>query len=223
MKLASTRFWISVTLVACASLVVCQLGEFRLAAIVSKVVASSGFLALTTVSGAFQSRYGRIVFAGLLFSAFGDVFLLWTTQQLFLMGLVSFLLAHVVYIGAFLSWGINQRWSLAAAVPIVVVSLAVSVWLTPYVGADMLLPVRIYTVVISVMLIAAFGTRGAGGPTWVPLGALLFYVSDVSVAAGRFVAPEFPNYVWGLPLYYAGQVLLALSVAVAIPKEDRPR
>ena len=170
-------------------------------------------------SGAFQSRYGQILFAGLVLAAVGDMLLLGTTQQLFLLGLVSFLLAHLIYVGAFLTLSINYRWSLLAAVPILMISLGVSVWLTPYVTTVML-PVRIYTLVITVMVIAAFGTKGAGGPAIIPLGALLFYCSDLSVAVGRFVQPDFPNYVWGLPFYYSGQVLLALSVAAVIAKNQ---
>ncbi len=221
MRLANTRIWISVTVVGCVSLVLSQLGDFDILVIVSKLAASSAFLAVAVSSGAFQSRYGKVLFAGLVLSACGDVFLLGSTQQLFLLGLVSFLLAHLVYVAAFVSWGISFRWSLLAAVPIVIVSLGVSVWLTPYISGDMLLPVRIYTLVITVMVIAALGARGADGPGLIPLGALLFYVSDLSVAAGRFIQPEFPNYVWGLPLYYAGQVILALSVAAAIADKRR--
>jgi uncharacterized membrane protein YhhN len=220
MRPANARIWISVTAVACGSLVLSQLGGFDIAAIVSKLAASSGFLLLAASSGAFQSRYGKVLFAGLVLSACGDVFLLGSTQQLFLLGLVSFLLAHLVYVAAFVTWGINFRWSLLAAVFVVIVSLGVSVWLTPYISGDMMLPVRIYTLVITVMVIAAFGARGAGGPGLIPLGALLFYVSDLSVAAGRFVQPDFPNYAWGLPLYYTGQVLLALSVAAAVSRKD---
>jgi len=220
MRLGNARIWISVTVVACLSLVLSQLGDLDIAAIVSKLAASSGFLAVAASSGAFQSRYGKVLFAGLVLSACGDVFLLGSTQQLFLLGLVSFLFAHLAYVAAFVTWGISYRWSLLAAVPIVIVSLAVSIWLTPYVAGGMMLPVRIYTLVITMMVIAGFGARGAGGPGLIPLGALLFYVSDLSVAAGRFIQPEFPNYVWGLPLYYAGQVFLALSVAAAVNRRD---
>jgi uncharacterized membrane protein YhhN len=73
--------------------------------------------------------------------------------------------------------------------------------------------VRLYTIVISSMVIAAIGTRGKGGPVLILVGALLFFLSDLSVAALRLVQTDFPTYVWGLPLYYAGQLCLALSVS----------
>jgi uncharacterized membrane protein YhhN len=63
------------------------------------------------------------------------------------------------------------------------------------------------------MVIAAFGTRGTGASSLILAGALMFFLSDLSVALARLVHTDFPNYVWGLPLYYAGQLCLALSVS----------
>ena len=45
-------------------------------------------------------------------------------------------------------------------------------------------------------------------------GAVLFAVSDISVARDQFVRPAFINRLWGLPLYYAAQLLLAGSVSL---------
>ena len=72
---------------------------------------------------------------------------------------------------------------------------------------------RIYTIVISLMVAAAIGTRGHGATILIVAGGLMFFLSDLSVAALRIVQSEFPTYVWGLPLYYAGQLCLALSVS----------
>jgi uncharacterized membrane protein YhhN len=146
------------------------------------------------------------------------MFLLGESRALFLAGLVSFLLAHVAYIIAFSFHGLNDRWSFAAVLPITAVSIFVSLWLTPYLPQDMIIPVRVYTFVISVMVITAIGAKGAGGPMLIPVGALLFYLSDLSVATMQFTEPRFPNYVWGLPFYYTGQIMLAMSVKYAKPK-----
>lgn len=202
-------------LTACAALVVFQLAGLASGAAVAKLVASSAFLAAAVSAGAFRSNYGRSIFTGLVFSWFGDMFLLGASQELFLAGLASFLLGHVAYIVAFAIRGINGKWSLAAVVPIAAVSLAVTLWLAPYVAPDMLIPVRAYTIVISLMVIAAIGTRGAAGPLLIPIGAALFFLSDLSVATMQFTEPTFPTYIWGLPFYYTGQFLLALSVAFA--------
>jgi uncharacterized membrane protein YhhN len=41
----------------------------------------------------------------------------------------------------------------------------------------------------------------------------LFFISDLAVARDRFVAPSFANRSWGLPSYYAGQLLLAWAIS----------
>ena len=56
----------------------------------------------------------------------------------------------------------------------------------------------------------AFGA-GAGAPLLA--GALGFFVSDLAVARERFVAKSFSNKLWGLPLYYAAQLVLAGTVS----------
>jgi uncharacterized membrane protein YhhN len=76
----------------------------------------------------------------------------------------------------------------------------------------MRVPVHAYIAVITVMLALAVGTAAAGSPTLILVGALAFYLSDLSVANDRFVRPGFLNRLWGLPLYYAAQLCLAASV-----------
>ena len=208
----------SLVLSACAALVVFQILDVRLGAIVTKMLASTGFILVAVRSNGTASQYGRIVIAGLVLSWCGDMLLLGEGQTLFLAGLVSFLLAHVAYVVAFSFHGLNDRWSFAAVVPIAAVSILVSLWLAPHLPQDIVVPVRVYTFVISLMVITAFGAKGAGGPVLIPAGALLFYFSDLSVASMQFTDPSFPNYVWGLPFYYTGQLLLALSVKYAKPK-----
>lgn len=207
------RAFVTTLLVACALLVVSRLLEFAAAAALFKLIASTAFLALAWWNGAFGSLYGRVLFAGLAFSWFGDMFLLGDTETLFLAGLGSFLLAHVCYTAAFTISGLGARWSLAASVPVAIVSALALTWLQPHLPPGSAMPVRLYTVVISLMVIAAAGTRERDGSRLIPMGALLFYLSDLSVASLQFTAPSFPHYVWGLPFYYTGQLLLASSVA----------
>ena len=145
-------------------------------------------------------------------SWFGDAFLVGTSRHWFLLGLVSFLIAHIVYTTAFISSGLERRWTLGALAPIVVIAAGVMVWLQPHLPQELVWPVRVYTAVISLMVISAFGTLGAGATPLIVSGACLFYLSDLSVAALRFTEPSFPTYVFGLPLYYAAQICLALSV-----------
>ena len=179
---------------------------------VFKLSASTGFITMSIVSGAFQSRYGKTIFVGLVFSWFGDAFLLGSGQNFFLFGLVSFLLAHVLYCAAFFNHGFSKKWvvrSLAIIVPSCIVVLS---WLLPNVETAMLGPVVAYIVVITVMVMLAFGCIGAGGTRAIGIGAVLFYLSDISVAHGQFIESDVPMYVWGLPCYFGGQLFLAFSV-----------
>jgi len=53
----------------------------------------------------------------------------------------------------------------------------------------------------------------AGALPWTAAtGAILFYLSDLAVARHRFVHESFVNRVIGLPTYYLGQFLLALTI-----------
>lgn len=207
-----TVFAIAIVAAATTTMVVGQLVGVDSVGTVAKMTASSTFVALALGYGAHRTGYGRLLLAGFLLSWIGDLALAGTTERQFMLGLGSFLLAHLAYISAFLLFGVNRRWLLSALIPIALISLAVSIWLAPFVPVDLAIPVRVYTIVISLMVVAAFGARGRGASLVVPVGALLFYFSDLSVATGQFAQTDFPNYVWGLPFYFAGQVLLAISV-----------
>jgi len=199
----------------CTVLVAALLLEQPQIAAGAKLAASSAFVLLAVCAGALASRYGVLILAGLVLSWFGDAFLIGTSQQWFLAGLASFLLAHVAYVAAFATAGIERRWTLGAALPVAAIAAGVLLWLQPQLPPALVWPVRFYTAVISLMVIAAFGTRGAGATPLIVVGACFFYLSDLSVAALRFTEPPFPTYVLGLPLYYAAQVCLAFSIAAS--------
>ena len=225
-----TLFFACICGAGCLLLVAALLLDQRAIAAVAKLAASSAFVSMAISAGARASRYGSLILAGLVFSWFGDVFLIGTSRHWFLLGLVSFLIAHIAYTTAFISSGLERRWTLGALVPIVVIAVGVLFWLQPHLPQELAWPVRLYTAVISLMVVAAFGTRGAGATPLIVIGACFFYLSDLSVATLRFTEPSFPTYVLGLPLYYSAQILLALSVAAsssrdpstAPPRSNRP-
>jgi len=213
MTVISGRNLVALVAVGCVALVALLFLGQDLAAAFAKLVASTAFIALAIQVGALRSSYGRFVFLGLVFSWMGDTLLIGKTQAFFLAGLAAFLLAHAAYIAAFVVKGINARWAMAAAGPIALLALIVSTWLAPNLSPTLVLPVRIYTALISLMVIAAIGTRGRDASILILVGALLFFMSDLSVAALRLVQTELPTYVWGLPLYYTAQVCLAISAS----------
>ncbi len=199
------------TALACTALVYLLRIGLPGPAAIAKLLASTGFLATALSVGATRTSFGRLLLAGLVASFAGDAFLIGSDRTAFLLGLGSFLVAHLLYIAAFANRGLELRWLVMASVPFLAIAIAVSAWLAPHVPPELGIPVKAYTVVITVMVIAAFGARGRGAPRLVVIGALLFFVSDLSVAALRIVGTDFPTYTWGLPTYYAGQLCLALA------------
>jgi uncharacterized membrane protein YhhN len=143
----------------------------------------------------------------------GDACLLSKRDSIFKVGILAFLLGHVGFCIAFVLLGIDPSWLGGGALAVATVALAVDRWLYPQVDADFRAPVRAYIVVIALMVSLAIGAFGAGATWLIPVGAIAFFVSDITVALDRFVKPRFVNRLVGLPLYYAAQVLLALSIS----------
>jgi uncharacterized membrane protein YhhN len=152
---------------------------------------------------------------GLLFCLGGDVALMFQVNiKAFRIGLVLFLLGHVAYSTVFTLFGIFSIWDIAVVGVLLILGLGFFRLLSPNLGS-MKIPVILYMVIISIMLNRAFAafmnpslakTQG----TLIVLGALLFYISDIILAANRFWKPWRYHRI-SLAFYYAGQLLLALS------------
>lgn len=180
---------------------------------VSKPLASSGFVALAVVLGATETAYGRWVLAALVFGWMGDVALMGSSRRWFLTGLLVFLSGHLLYVAAFVVAGWSTIPTIVAAAGVSVAGAIVLRWLRPHLPAGMQVPVTAYIAIISAMVAVAVGATAAGATPLILGGAAAFYLSDLAVARNRFVAPGLVNRIWGLPLYYLGQTLLAWSVA----------
>jgi uncharacterized membrane protein YhhN len=205
---------IVVCAVAVAGLLMAERRGSQAGVWLTKPIASVAFIGSAVASGALESIYGRWVLVGLALCLAGDVLLIPRQRPaVFRAGVLAFLLGHVAYGAAFLTrplavWGLVLGGLLLAAALFVTWR-----WLAPSLPADMVASVRAYLVVIGAMATLASGVTAAGGPWAVAVGALAFTASDVSVARDRFVRHEFVNRAWGLPLYYAAQLLLSLTPA----------
>ena len=158
------------------------------------------------------------ILGGLVFSWLGDVCLIFSQRKMFLFGLIAFLLGHVSYAIGFYASGRLDLWSLAGLAAMLALGVIVFRWLRPQLGR-MTGPVIVYIIVISVMVGGAVAMYVA--PQWavagrraVLVGAVLFFTSDIFVARNKFVANGFINRLIGLPLYYGGQFLIALSIGI---------
>lgn len=212
----------------CAALVVAEWRGIARLRIAAKLAASAAFVAVGVGAlaawphpdDAGRAQLAHAVVTGLVLGALGDACLLARGKRWFLAGLVAFLLGHLAYVAGIAMVEPAELWprdaGALAALPIVV-GLAALAALWPKLGA-LRLPVIGYVVTITVMVVAAIAcTRGAALPDpargRLMAGAALFFVSDLSVARDRFVAHTFANKLWGLPAYYAGQLLFAWTLA----------
>jgi uncharacterized membrane protein YhhN len=177
-----------------------------------KGAASAAFIGTALAAGAADSAYGRWILAGLCLGALGDVLLELAGRRWFLIGLASFLLAQLTYIGAFATVHPHALVAVIVAAGLLAPAALVTRWLWPHLGPDMRGPVLAYIVVITAMVAAAAGAVAGEGPVAAAPAAVAFYISDLFVARDRFVARGFVNRLLGLPLYYGAQVVFALSV-----------
>ena len=193
------------------------LGEYRGRTswmVAGKLMAASTYVALALVEGAWTSDWGRILLLGMAFCWAGDLLLIATRRRsLFLGGLAAFLAGHVCYSIAFFVRGVSADGVLLPAILVGIFLVAVQRWLRPYLQGAMVLPVHAYLAAISIMWLLAISTHAASGGLALLAGASLFVVSDLSVARNRFVAPALFNRLWGLPVYFSAQLLLAWSTA----------
>ena len=157
--------------------------------------------------------YQTLIALGLAASLAGDVFLMLPRDR-FLPGLASFLLAHLLYIGAFSS-GAEARFDAAALAPLLVLGAVLLVLLWRHLGR-MRIPALVYVVAILAMGWRAAAQWSASGETWALLalaGALLFVISDSALAWNRFRRSFASAQLVVLGTYYPAQLLIALSVA----------
>lgn len=183
----------------------------------SKALASLCFVTQVVMNGASGNLAQRAVTLGLVFSLAGDLFLISREKRMFLAGIGAFLLAHVAYIVAFGTLGVNLA---ATGVALVVMGLATGALASRFVPkAGSLAPaVAGYIVVITLMGALAFGGAYAT-PTLarvvLALAAVSFMASDVCVARDRFEHTGFANRASGWAMYYAAQFAFAWAIGSA--------
>jgi uncharacterized membrane protein YhhN len=146
----------------------------------------------------------------LLFSAAGDAFLAYDGKRLFVPGLASFLVTHVLYAIVFvlatkgtaaapLSAG---RKVMFAVIPTFAVAYSAVLW--PNLGA-LAIPVLLYIAAIVVMAMLSLRVRAIE----VPLGAVLFMISDSLISLEKFLWQA----AWVGPLVWITYALAQLLIA----------
>ena len=165
----------------------------------------------------YNPTYTIGVLVGLILSFGGDMALMFQeNRRAFTVGLGLFLLAHVTYTVVFLILGRFSAWDVLSTAVLVAIGVGFYVLIRSNLGA-MRVPVIAYIVIISLMVSRAVSTWpsplfGGGQATMVVAGAVLFYVSDVILAASRFWRPWRYHRI-SLAFYYSGQLLIALAAS----------
>jgi len=175
-------------------------------------------LAVALVPGTFRTDpYARAIGLGLLCSLAGDVWLMLPGNR-FLYGLISFLLAHLFYIFAFLN-GAPAYGFPWPVFPLAIIGLLILAYLWPALAAGLKAAVGLYVAVIVAMVTLAASramARVSMDTLSAAIGALLFLASDAMLAIDRFRRPFRLSQAAVLGSYFAGQWLIALSIGLRI-------
>jgi uncharacterized membrane protein YhhN len=153
-----------------------------------------------------RGALGALVFGGLLVSAAADV----AIERSFLAGVALFLVAHALYVAAFVA---DERALRAwRALPFALYAASMYAFLRPGLGA-LAVPVGGYVFAIAAMMwrAAARVRAGESAGRWALAGALAFGLSDSLLALDRFHAPLPGASVAVMLTYWAGQLGIARS------------
>lgn len=179
------------------------------------IVISLVFLFIKTSEGISKS-IKRITLLALGFSVLGDILLMFVDQSphFFTVGLVAFLLAHIMYILVFLIHRNKQKSIVGFVILLLVYASGLFYLLKDGLG-EMLVPVIIYMIVILSMATTAFVRKGivnSNSYNLVFIGAIFFMISDSILALNKFYQPiPFSNI--SIMLTYAlAQYLIVLGI-----------
>jgi len=142
----------------------------------------------------------RLLFAGLLFSAGGDVAL--EFERFFFVGMGLFAVAHLCYVTLFVRHRRTFRWVVVVGYLVVWLALIALLWS----GLDELrVPAALYS-----LLLTATAASSAGLGLRAGIGGGLFWISDALIAAGLAGWDRLPyQQVWVMSTYFVAQVLFA--------------
>lgn len=136
------------------------------------------------------NKVNKLYLAGLFFSFLGDVFLLSDGKNYFMFGLVSFLIAHLMYIKMTINFIKTKSTTktLLSITPFLIYVLGLLFLLKNHLGG-MLIPVIIYGIVIATFGVTAtlnYYSKKNTSNFWLFLGALFFISSDSILAINKF-------------------------------------
>lgn len=123
----------------------------------------------------------------LIFAMLGDIFLMFKTENFFLIGLGCFLVMQILYTATFLrDRSKDIRLNTIKSAPVILLAVSIIAFLWQDLGS-MQLPVTLYTAAITFMVITAL-IRQTSIKWYLPVvaGVFLFMVSDAGIAFNKF-------------------------------------
>jgi uncharacterized membrane protein YhhN len=175
------------------------------------------FLSLSTK---LKGRFHKRLFTGLIFALAGDILLICAAhdEAYFTFGLATFLLCHIFYISAFYldfksAPELDKRGARIAILLCAILATGFYFFLRPYLGI-MKLPVMIYILVVSMMMMmASFRNHRVNASSFklVLFGAVCFLVSDGILAYNKFIQPVGYAGVWITATYMIAQYLITVG------------
>ncbi len=176
-----------------------------------------GFLVITRNH---RSFWQWAVAGALVASTLGDVLLMFSGPLFFLAGLAAFFFAQAHYISAFGSRAGWHRGYLSKhpwlILPVAAYLFGLLRFLWPTVAAGMQIPVVVYALALSTMLLAVINLRDCvAHSAWQRLmwGVVLFLVSDSLLAINKFALPFEGSRVAIMLTYIVAQWFLAQGAA----------
>ncbi|MDW3195387.1 MAG: lysoplasmalogenase [Cytophagales bacterium] len=155
--------------------------------------------------------------AALIFSWGGDVALLYEGDTYFLLGMGSFLIAQLIYAYLFkksIQLKIHWKWWYIA--PVLLLTIGFLSQVLPKAGAFQI-PIAVYALAISVMAIAAIARHGKVGEKSFKLvvaGAIIFVISDCTIAWNKFVMPFELADAFVMLTYTTAQLLIVRGILI---------
>lgn len=155
--------------------------------------------------------------SALFFSFWGDVLLLFK-DQFFVLGLASFLLAHILYIK--ITTGFLKKISLQkvtlVSLPFVIFFFSLLYLIKDNLG-EMLLPVIVYGITISsfgAVTLLSYVQEKTTENMWLFLGAIIFITSDSLIAINKFYEPKAMYGISIMVTYIVAQYLICKAMIV---------
>lgn len=151
----------------------------------------------------------KTVAVAFIFCATGDLILAIPFENNFIIGLLAFMVAQLLFAFSFWQWRKWYIWKLLPSVLLIVLALALGLVILPSAGT-MAVPVGIYIVVIFSMAFCALLATNTN--FLLMAGAFVFMFSDSLIGINRFVSPLPYEHFSIMTSYYLALFLLAVGI-----------